>query len=113
MLTSLVQARRGRRALHTRWMRLCQPDGNCWPTDCISCLGGTKTDRKPPKRPPLVTENAMIKPILYAALPLMLAGGATAGFAADPIKIGVTAPLSGSYAAAGIDIVDGGKQAAA
>jgi branched-chain amino acid transport system substrate-binding protein len=55
----------------------------------------------------------MIKPILYAALPLMLAGGATAAFAADPIKIGVTAPLSGSYAAAGIDIVDGGKQAAA
>jgi branched-chain amino acid transport system substrate-binding protein len=54
----------------------------------------------------------MIKPILYAALPLMLAGGATAAFAADPIKIGVTAPLSGPYANAGIDIVNGGKLAA-
>jgi branched-chain amino acid transport system substrate-binding protein len=55
----------------------------------------------------------MIRPILTAALPLMLSCAAGTAFAADTIKIGIPVPLSGSYAAAGIDIVNGGKLAAA
>jgi branched-chain amino acid transport system substrate-binding protein len=54
----------------------------------------------------------MLKPILYAALPLLLilrAGAASA----DTIKFGVPVPLSGPYAAAGIDIVNGAKLSAA
>ena len=55
----------------------------------------------------------MIKPILYAGLPLMLTFGATGAFAADTIKIGVPVPLSGPYAAAGTDILHGAQMAAA
>jgi hypothetical protein len=40
----------------------------------------------------------------------MLAGGGTAATAASAIKIDVPEPLSGSYANAGIDIVNGGKR---
>lgn len=55
----------------------------------------------------------MIKPILYAGLPLMLTVGAVSASAADTIKIGVTVPLSGPYAAAGTDILHGAEMAAA
>ncbi|GAB0119959.1 branched-chain amino acid ABC transporter substrate-binding protein [Acidisoma sp. 7E03] len=55
----------------------------------------------------------MIKPILYAGLPLMMTVGAASAFAADTIKIGVTVPLSGPYAAAGTDILHGAEMAAA
>ncbi|WP_284946108.1 branched-chain amino acid ABC transporter substrate-binding protein [Acidisoma cladoniae] len=55
----------------------------------------------------------MIKPILTAAVPLMLSLAGGTAFAADTIKIGVPVPLSGPYANAGIDIVNGGKLAAA
>ncbi|MBW4022062.1 MAG: branched-chain amino acid ABC transporter substrate-binding protein [Proteobacteria bacterium] len=54
----------------------------------------------------------MIKPILYAALPLLLAVGAASASAADTIKIGVPVPLSGPYAAAGTDILNAAKLAA-
>ncbi len=53
----------------------------------------------------------MIKPLLYAALPLMLTAGAAAA-SADTIKIGVPVPLSGPYASAGIDILNAAKLAA-
>lgn len=55
----------------------------------------------------------MIKPILYAGLPLMLTLGAASASAADTIKFGVPVPLSGPYAAAGTDILNGAKMAAA
>ncbi|GAB0114913.1 branched-chain amino acid ABC transporter substrate-binding protein [Acidisoma sp. C75] len=55
----------------------------------------------------------MIKPILYAGLPLMLTIGAASAFAADTIKFGVPVPLSGPYAEAGADIVHGAQLAAA
>jgi branched-chain amino acid transport system substrate-binding protein len=54
----------------------------------------------------------MIKPILTAALPLMLTLG-TAGAYADTIKIGVPVPLSGPYASAGVDVLNAAKLAAA
>jgi ABC-type branched-subunit amino acid transport system substrate-binding protein len=54
----------------------------------------------------------MLKPLLYAALPLMLTVG-TASAYADTIKIGVPVPLSGPYASAGIDIANAAKMAAA
>jgi branched-chain amino acid transport system substrate-binding protein len=54
----------------------------------------------------------MIKPLVYAALPMMLMFGAAAA-SADTIKIGVPVPLSGPYANAGIDIANAAKMAAA
>jgi branched-chain amino acid transport system substrate-binding protein len=54
----------------------------------------------------------MLKPLLTAAVPLMLSLGA-AGAYADTIKIGVPVPLSGPYANAGIDIANAAKMAAA
>jgi ABC-type branched-subunit amino acid transport system substrate-binding protein len=53
----------------------------------------------------------MIKPLLYAALPLMLTVG-TAAAKADTIKIGVPVPLSGPYASAGVDVLNAAKLAA-
>jgi branched-chain amino acid transport system substrate-binding protein len=53
----------------------------------------------------------MIKPLLYAALPLMLAVG-TAAANADTVKIGVPVPLSGPYASAGVDVLNAAKLAA-
>lgn len=53
----------------------------------------------------------MIKPIVYAGLPLLMAFGSSVAYA-DTIKIGVTIPLSGPYASAGIDIANGAKLAA-
>src|SRR5579875_1766252 len=46
------------------------------------------------------------------ALVLTLAGGRGPARAAEPIKIGVPAPLSGAYANAGIDIVNAARLAA-
>jgi ABC-type branched-subunit amino acid transport system substrate-binding protein len=54
----------------------------------------------------------MIKPILYAGLPLMLTLGAAHASAAGTIKFGVPVPLSGPYAEAGSDIVHGAQLAA-
>ncbi len=54
----------------------------------------------------------MMKPLLTAAVPLMLSLGATGAYA-DTIKIGVPVPLSGPYASAGIDIANAAKMAAA
>jgi ABC-type branched-subunit amino acid transport system substrate-binding protein len=54
----------------------------------------------------------MLKPLLYAALPMMLTIGTVAA-QADTIKIGVPVPLSGPYASAGIDIANAAKMAAA
>jgi ABC-type branched-subunit amino acid transport system substrate-binding protein len=53
----------------------------------------------------------MLKPLLYAALPLMLTIG-TAAAKADTIKIGVPVPLSGPYASAGVDVLNAAKLAA-
>ncbi|MCB8875089.1 branched-chain amino acid ABC transporter substrate-binding protein [Acidisoma silvae] len=54
----------------------------------------------------------MIKPILYAGLPLLMTLGGAAAFA-DTIKIGVPVPLSGPYASAGVDVLNAAKLAAA
>ncbi|MCB8880694.1 branched-chain amino acid ABC transporter substrate-binding protein [Acidisoma cellulosilytica] len=54
----------------------------------------------------------MIKPLLYAGLPLLMTIGGSAAFA-DTIKFGVPVPLSGPYASAGIDIANAAKLAAA
>jgi ABC-type branched-subunit amino acid transport system substrate-binding protein len=54
----------------------------------------------------------MIKPLIYAALPVILTFGAAAA-SADTIKIGVPVPLSGPYASAGVDILNAAKLAAA
>ena len=55
----------------------------------------------------------MMKPLLTAALPLMMLSLGAAGAYADTIKIGVPVPLSGPYANAGIDIANAAKMAAA
>ncbi len=54
----------------------------------------------------------MIKPILFAGLPLMLAIGMANAIAGGTIKFGVPVPLSGPYAEAGTDIVHGAQIAA-
>ncbi len=54
----------------------------------------------------------MLKPIFYSGLSVLITFASASAFA-DTIKIGVPVPLSGSYAAAGTDIVDGAKLAAA
>jgi len=59
---------------------------------------------------------AMRRPWILAALgglSLLMAAAPTVSAAKSPIKIGVPVPLSGSYASAGVDIVNGAKLAAA
>jgi branched-chain amino acid transport system substrate-binding protein len=57
----------------------------------------------------------MMKPLLTAALPLILPFALSVGAAgayADTIKIGVPVPLSGPYASAGVDVLNAAKLAA-
>ena len=54
-------------------------------------------------------ERSVLKALFCAAGALVLAGGA---FAQDAVKIGVTQPLTGAFAADGNYVADGAKLAA-